>query len=63
MPVLASAELYDPGAGAFAATGDMTVPRTYSTATLLGSGRVLVAGGLSNSTELSPALASAELYE
>jgi N-acetylneuraminic acid mutarotase len=55
---LASAELYDPAAGTFTATGSMSVARLYHTATLLANGTVLVAGG--SGTEW---FASAELYD
>ncbi len=45
--------------GTFAATGSMNVARAGHTATLLGSGRVLIAGGYND----SGALNSAEIYE
>jgi hypothetical protein len=53
---IASAELYDPLAGKFAATGDMTVERSGHTATLLGNRTVLVVGGDGDG-------ASVELYD
>jgi hypothetical protein len=56
---LASAELYDPTAGTFAATGSMTTTRSDYTATLLQNGKVLIAGG----DGLAVSLASAELYQ
>ena len=54
-----TAELYNPGAGAFAFTGNINVQRTGHTATLLQNGQVLIAGG-ANVNGL--ALASTELY-
>jgi len=56
---LASAELYHPSPGSWTATGSMAAGRQYQTDTLLPNGKVLVAGGESN----SGALASTELYE
>ena len=57
---LASAELYDPAGGRFAAVGSMTTGRRTHTATLLGNGQVLIAGGIAGSNYF---VASAELYD
>jgi len=46
--------------GTWAATGSLSVGRTRHTATLLGDGRVLVAGGFDAANNV---LASAELYD
>ena len=66
-PAVASAEIYDANVGLFYPTGSMGAARTSHTATLLPAsavrphGKVLVAGGGSNSGP--PAFASAELYD
>ena len=57
----ASAELYDPATGTFTATGSMSVPRQYHTATLLPNGKVLIAGGASCGECIT--WSSAELYD
>ncbi|MFI5259541.1 MAG: kelch repeat-containing protein [Candidatus Limnocylindrales bacterium] len=57
--ILASAVLYDPKTGRFAATGSMATPRRDQTATLLPGGRVLIAGGYDG----KDLLRSAELYD
>src|ERR1035437_2914951 len=44
-PTLSSAELYDPATGKWTPASDMNFPRSWFTATLLPSGRVLAAGG------------------
>jgi N-acetylneuraminic acid mutarotase len=55
---LRNAELYDPARGRWTRVAPMTTAREGATATLLGNGRVLVAGGGNPS-----ALNSAELYD
>src|SRR5438094_87622 len=54
---VASAEVYDPATQTWTPTGNMAIPREHHTATLLGDGTVLVAGGDSR-----PATATAEIY-
>jgi hypothetical protein len=55
----ASAELYDPATDRWTPTGPMTTVRKGHTATLLPSGKVLVAGGSADKGNLS----GAELYD
>ncbi len=52
-------ELYDPATGTWTTTGSMTTPRALHTATLLPSGKVLVAAGRTT----YGTLATAELYD
>jgi hypothetical protein len=47
---LATADLNNPDSGTFTPTDNMTTARFYHTATLLPSGRVLIAGGASGKT-------------
>ena len=51
--------MYDPETGTFTSTGAMGTVRRYHTATLLGNGKVLIAGGYDGNGYLS----SAELYD
>jgi hypothetical protein len=56
----ATAELYDPTSGKFAATtGNPTTPRFSAVATVLKSGKVLIAGGKGTNSEL----ATADVYD
>jgi hypothetical protein len=57
---LSSAEIYDPSAGTFSATGSMSTPREGDTATMLRDGRVLIVGGSANGVQT---LSSAEIYD
>jgi hypothetical protein len=65
-PPLASAEIYDPSTGTFAAAGSLHSARYAHTATLLISGQLLLAGGSAtpggNVSTFSSAISSAELY-
>jgi hypothetical protein len=56
----ATALLYEPFTGTFTATGSLHSPREDATATLLGGGRVLIAGG---NAPYGPPVLSAELYD
>ena len=58
--VVPSADVFNPAAGKFIATGIATAPRAGYTATTLQSGKVLVAGGIDNHGNV---LDSAELYD
>jgi Galactose oxidase, central domain len=60
----ASAEIYDPSTGTFTFIGNMNARRSFHTATLLNSGRVLIAGGdyYAGIADFRGVLASAELY-
>ena len=60
LSALASAELYDPATGKFTLTGNMSVPRVFHTATLLGNGKVIVAGGDNRNDTI---YSTAELYD
>jgi len=53
---LSSAEVYDPSTGTWTATGSLGTARSQHTATLLPSGKVLVAGGFAGGS-------SAEVYD
>lgn len=61
---LATAELYDPSAATFIGTAEMAGSREIHTATLLGDGRVLIAGGATYGGIgiFGGSLVSAELY-
>jgi hypothetical protein len=60
---LATAELHDPSAGTFAATGNMTTPRSDHTAILLPDGRVLIVGGVHAGIDSTADYARAELFD
>jgi hypothetical protein len=56
---LATAEVYTPSANTWANVGSMHTGRAAQSATLLSSGKVLVAGGV----DMSAGLKSAELFD
>jgi hypothetical protein len=55
-----SAEVFNPQTATFSPVGTMTTARTMQAAVLLGSGKVLIAGGQSSDTQF---LQSAELFD
>ncbi|MGC1192403.1 MAG: kelch repeat-containing protein, partial [Candidatus Binatus sp.] len=59
---LNTAEVYDPEAGAFIRTGDMSAPHYLATATLLDNGNVLVVGGWTIRGPLVVGMRDAEVY-
>jgi hypothetical protein len=64
--VLAAADLYDPITSSWTTAASMTMPRYNHTATLLPSGKVLVAGGRTgfvNGGIFGTSVADAELYD
>ena len=62
--ILLSAELYDPATGTFTPTGSLPTGGGGSTATLLPSAKVLIAGGYTEAYLVrSTAIASASLYD
>ncbi len=62
LPDYRVAELYDPATGQFTPTGSMSQIRAMHTATLLGDGRVLIAGGTPGSI-WEDGIETAELYD
>jgi hypothetical protein len=60
---LARAEVYDPQTGESLSIGSMSAARAFHTATLLKTGLVLVAGGVSLINDALAPLATAELFE
>lgn len=60
LPMLNTAEIFDPATGTFSSTGTMVQARRQHTATLLADGRVLAAGGYRDNICFT---ASAELFD
>ena len=60
---VASAELYDPATGLWTGTGNMLLGRERHTATVLGNGQVLVAGGDTYDGVSANVVAESELFD
>ena len=61
-PALTETELYNPASGRWAIGASMKGARGYHTATLLGTGQVLVVGGCGDGSNCFTPLSSAEIY-
>ena len=62
--ITSSGELYDPATGTWSLTGSLNIPRVLHTTTLLPNGKVLVAGGITNTTPPDFGVTnSAELFD
>ena len=59
----AIAEIYDPSNGQWSQAGIMTEARNFTTSTLMGDGRVLVAGGADATKAGQAPLATAEIFD
>ena len=64
-PTVTGAEIYDPGNGTWTDTGSLNVSRADAATSLLQNGKVLTAGGYSNTGNNNPNayLTSAEIYD
>ena len=63
---LATSEIYNPSTGTWTAVGEMTIPRSFHTTTLLANGKVLATGGrIHTGPDYSDlkAIADADLYD
>src|SRR5437870_2833733 len=60
---LSSAELYHPDSNKWSSAGFMSVPRVFATATLLGNGKVLIAGGRTATPDPDSYLSNADVYD
>ncbi len=60
-PVAQTAELFDPTTHTWSSTTNLTVPRIFHTATAIGGGKILVAGG--KTSDGSVDLSSAEIFD
>ncbi len=58
-----TAEIYDPSAGAFTATGSLSIARSGPNATLLANGKVLITGGVTGENDAGYLIGDPELYD
>jgi hypothetical protein len=63
LPILDTAEIYDPATGSFNSTGHMLQARVLHAAAVLTDARVLIAGGMRDGGGGGAAIATGELYD